>query len=330
MIKTRMATRQDAGKITEFIGNHWKRDHIFVKWPALLDWQHADDDSLNFVLAESGAEIMAILGFIPHRRYDAALTKNAIGLAIWKTVENAPPGLGVGLLKHLIRVERPSIVIAIGLSAQVVPLYAAMGFAVGQLKTFFLPNPSVSHSIGQNLPEPEWPSEARQVPHVVLSVPVLPHKSPAYLENRYAEHPVYEYDFVRCGTSERHLTLVLRRIVVGDSAIARIADYSGEPRLLPLATEGLLELIAKHRLEYVDFVQHGFPTATLHSCGFIDRTSLPNCVIPGYFEPFEPSNVTLDYAYKVFDGEPHAVILTRGDTDQDRPNRRPGSEESLK
>ena len=73
----RFCEKREADPLREFIGEHWKRNHVLALSRELLDWQHLDreTDTYNFVIAihRKLGEIHAAYGFIPTSHFDPAL-----------------------------------------------------------------------------------------------------------------------------------------------------------------------------------------------------------------------------------------------------------------
>jgi hypothetical protein len=72
--------------------------------------------------------------------------------------------------------------------------------------------------------------------------------------------------------------------------------------------------------EYIDLYSTGLDVQAMVEAGYFPRSKDSDVVVPNYFEPLEMSNVDLSYAWKATDARSH-VVLFRGDSDQDRPNK---------
>jgi len=329
------ATAADRGEVLAFLDRHWQRDHVFVRRPALLDWQHGEPGGgLNLVLARAGGDLAALLGYVPARHFDPALPEQDVLLAIWKVRDDvAAPGLGLALLQALRGRLRPRFLGAVGLSAEVVPIYRALGFTVGRMDHHVLfAAGRRSFAIASGVPAippaspPADPAEVADLaPGELDALPAalfatVPARSPAYLAARYADHPVYRYRFSALRRAGRTGALLVWRAVAARGGRAlRVVDLVGDDALLAASEPGLQRLLAREGAEYLDVVAHGLSPAALAAAGFVDRRAHPGLVVPGHFEPFAPRNVDLDLAYRC--AGPAPVRLLRGDGDQDRPNR---------
>jgi hypothetical protein len=341
-----IAAHADESDILRFLDAHWKKGHVFTTHPALFRWQHVsrvDDDAFNYLIARDARtrEITAVLGFIPMRQFDDRLTHGDLFLAIWRVRDDVrAPGLGVRLLHALIRQRAPGFVGVIGLSEMSIPLYESLGFETGQLAHHVLFNPGVGQfRIARNVSAAFV--AARRVPEGVLvtmraglrppafseaALDVLcarsrPGKSWRYVCNRYTHHPVYEYFFSFVAGEERACFFVWRRVTANGSAALRIVDLLGDESALRRCPGDLQTLMAEQDAEYLDVTHYGLDAAALAAAGFVDRRADASLIVPGYFEPFEASNVDLAFAFKRFDAtDSRPVRLLRGDSDQDRPN----------
>ncbi|MNE44168.1 hypothetical protein D3C80_1383820 [compost metagenome] len=149
----------------------------------------------------------------------------------------------------------------------------------------------------------------------------IPAKSPSYWLKRYFEHPVYTYDtFAVCSESDPDALafITLRRAVHEGASALRIVDYIGEWSLLENTRACFEQLLAQYDAEYIDFYLFGMLEGVLTSAGFMLNSPDSPHVVPNYFEPFEQRNVRIDFACKA--GKHDACFITKGDSDQDRPN----------
>jgi hypothetical protein len=210
----------DLPDLLRFLDEHWKRGHPFTICRPLLDWQHreADGDSYSFVLArrERDRELTGILGFLPTRRFDPALAAdNTVWLTTWKVRDDASDaGLGLRMLRFLTDAERHVAVGAITVNAGTQPIYARLGYRVGELLHYVMPNPDVAHfelaTIDRAMrAAPDTDCEVSAMVAVQMDAEDLsnnapsldrlnngasaPHKTARYFVGRYLRHPIYRY-----------------------------------------------------------------------------------------------------------------------------------------
>lgn len=336
---------QNFTPLVEFLREHWKHSHVFVRRPDVLQWQHLNVEagSFNFVTAMESEtnQIHAVMGYIPMSHFDIALSSREVFLAIWKVAESCQAvGLGLALLRYYLKSIEPEFIGAIGLSKQVIPIYKeVLRFSVGKMSHFVIFNPRIEElriaSISGSLPKTallDTPGVElrRLVESDISGLPVetidllfsdfQPRKSPTFLINRYLAHPWYNYEcFGIMRDDFLSGIVVLRRVSVRNRGVAyRVVDFCGPEEALANAASALSHFCAERGAEYIDVVCFGMTSELLERSGFLLRTSIPDLIVPNYFEPFEQKNVDLDFAFKAISSG--CVRLFRGDADQDRPN----------
>jgi hypothetical protein len=143
-------------------------------------------------------------------------------------------------------------------------------------------------------------------------------RSPLFLKRRYLEHPEYKYYFFGFFASELEAVVVLRRIETNGASCLRIIDFISEKNMSRAYRKGFLNLLEKFDAEYIDFYQSGIPAKALYEAGFTFKQPDSKNIIPDHFEPYEPKNISIRWAYKAHNFEER--VLVKGDCDQDRPN----------
>jgi hypothetical protein len=155
-----------------------------------------------------------------------------------------------------------------------------------------------------------------------LAARIIPVKDWQYVQERFLDHPWYRYEVHAVHHRGTMVAVVVWRTVEANGASAlRIVDVIGEVDWLADAGTALRDVVVERDAEYIDLVQWGVGPSVLAHGGFVSPdTPTGEFVLPNYFEPFEPRNVEIEFAYKVFDGDMRPVHLFRADSDQDRPN----------
>ena len=98
-------------------------------------------------------------------------------------------------------------------------------------------------------------------------------------------------------------------------------DFSGDLYTLYNIAPELQELLVKEKAEYLDLYHWGLDQNALERGGFLLRSKGGATIVPNYFEPFKPSNVDLNYAYRFRNKtDNRKVLLFKADSDQDRPS----------
>lgn len=342
-LEIRFATVADRPALIDFLRDHWRADHVFVKAPQLLDWQHlaADGQTINFMIAVQDGRLLAVNGIIPTSHFDPALAEHRqIFKGIWKVADDCElPGVGLALLLRLRSLVKPSLVGIVGLSKAAATIYRAMGYQSGRMGQFvlFADDGQVCRiaahvPVGHGVAAPgggvvlraldEAGLDALGTPGEAPFAAFTPVKSRRYLLNRYVRHPWYAY---RLHAIEQHGVLVgyvvLRVNQANDAKALRIVDLICPDAVLGFLGPELQRLRREAGAEYVDLVGFGYDATALARAGFLDRRACPGLVVPNYFEPFVQANVDLDFAcLQQADPDGRLLRLVRGDGDQDRPS----------
>ena len=69
-IQFRYANFDEYPRVSQFLDQHWAKNHVYVRERRLFDWTfrrdgHLESEAYSFVIAENANEIVAILGGIP-------------------------------------------------------------------------------------------------------------------------------------------------------------------------------------------------------------------------------------------------------------------------
>jgi len=351
-IKLRFAGVNDTRNIIEFIKNNWSRNHIFSKFPKILKWQHnsfSKPRRLNFVIAENFFEnknpiIIGILGYIQFSRFTLDKKSKEISLAIWKTKENSPTGLGLNLLKFLKSKLNPEMVLAIGTSLMVNPIYKVIGYNTGFLShyaLFPLKKKSKKDKI-KNIPinarllirkNNELILKKINKKNIlkIFSLKLInnlgkirqPKKNFNYILNRFFHHPVYKYE-VRAVIFKNKLKafFIWRKVKCPKYSILTIVDIIGNVEVIANCGFFLREEIINTNCEYMDLMQYGIEPKILKKSGFISKNYHKKIILPSHFEPFQNKNIKTDIVFWINSGNLNKNhIFFKADSDQDRPNK---------
>jgi hypothetical protein len=322
-----------------FIRDHWSPNHALSRSRGLLDWQHRDEKAgrYNVLLARTDAgEIVGMIGYIASSRYDASLAagRETIWLTTWRALEGHSAGLGLLLLREIERRLKPKWIGTVGLNEQIRGIYAAMGYRTGELTRSYRLNDRIRDRrlvLGAAAAPALDPGEggaalrrlsaadfAGAVRHPGLAASGQePAKTPELFRNRYLEHPFYDYQLYLAEDGGRQALIAMRACTYRGATALRWVDFLGDETLLASVGPAIDALLHEQDAEYVDYYHSGDP-AVLEQAGFARLDPGGALILPGYFEPFEQSNVRILYALK--GGGPH-LSLGKGDADQDRPNQ---------
>lgn len=337
----RFCQRDEGQKLISFIRDSVRRDHIFVKNPGLLDWQHLEASRYNFVVASDTrtGQFHGILGFSSPRFYSTGTV--SIGDDVWPMLWSVDQAisddrtLGARLLLGLKAMLRPASVIAVGITKELASLYERMGYRVGEMDHYFLldeshqtfaiaslssltvqnnvagSRASTGLSLAQTLRELP-PTELDRESWALPSNPLA--KDFGYVRGRFANHPVYKYRFWVVEDSEPRALIVARKITVGDSACIRIVDFFGLEAVSSEIYEQFQRLLDSEGAEYIDLVVTGVHKRQIEKMGFVESSD--DNFVPHLFEPFEARRSTV--LFSIFDDKDLPIF--KGDSDLDRPS----------
>lgn len=335
-----LCTLEDRRDLMNFIRDHWSANHVLARSAALMDWQHRDEAKgrYNFIAARDRDKgIVGILGFILASRYDPALGEAAdtLWLTTWKVRPDFAHGLGLLLLRKLDSIMAPKWIGTVGLNLATRGIYRALGYQVDTLTRHYMLNGAVGDFKLATVPQtsragPELNSGATlrelhaddfmaATEGLGLDESVqVPRKSRAYIRGRYLSHPFYGYRTVLVADGPHTAICVFRQCRFEDASALRLVDFLGSAKAMMRAGASLQDLLRRSGGEYLDFFCSGM-RSELQTAGFreLPPAAESPITLPGYFEPFERSNVDLVYSLR---GPGDTPIVCKGDADQDRPN----------
>lgn len=324
--------------LIDYLYNHWRNDHIFVKSKEILDWQYLnrEEGRYNFVVAynEVSCAFDAILGFIPTSHFDPLLDQyGEYWLAIWSVSDAVKKSLsGMNLLHFFRNKMKPSAIYAIGISDITKNIYKVLGYDVDRLDHYLIENESIKYkkiiktenkdsgclkyySSFSNVRLIDLEDYIQDINDLLIECDIFPKKTSRYYINRYYKHSWIDYNYLGifyndCLTG----VLVFRVLRVGDACCLRIIDWIGSLHQNNLYC-AMQKVMQEFGAEYIDFLCKVPDENSLIGMGFRKKT--PNEIVPEYFDPFVPENVDIYYCAK---GTVEYRIV-KGDSDQDRLNR---------
>jgi hypothetical protein len=333
MIDIRRCGNGDMTEVMTFIDRHWRKGHVLATNRRLMDWQHKEEDgSYNYLLAREGDELLAVLGYIPTRRFDPALKdSNMLWLALWKTRDDIKvAGLGLRLLQALGRVEPHCAMGVSGINPAHPPMYTSLGYQVKKLRQYYFTHPGVPLSLvsaktsGKNWPLPRKGNavlaEMKTGDLLTLrwKAQATPQKTPMYFGHRFLDHPFYRYRVFLISCAGNQGLIATRVAIHRNAAALRIVDFSGDINVLAQSGSAFHRLMQEESAEYADFWHCGLPDGVLEAAGFEYLDPDGPVTAPNYFEPFLAKNGRILCAVKSKTTAP--ILVFRADGDQDRPN----------
>jgi hypothetical protein len=336
----RFCTSQDVGALLEFIGTHWRKDHIFTRDRELFDYQHKiDDTNYSFVCAWQGDEIVACLGFTAMEQYMPAEKRHApkgrhpfygkgLWLCLWKSREDVAAGMGFYLFRFLEEQLEPEWSSAIGYSPFSEKVFKMLRWDRTLMQHFIRMNPDITSETltlakiaePNILAKPEATHELKQVNWSELqgveTGGSVPQKKTDYLSGRYARHPGFKYDLLALVHEGKPVAyLVVRLVEVPEGKCVRIIDFYGDISQSISISDPNIFFSLYPGIQYVDLMCNGLNPAILDGLGLREKTESE--MVPEYFAPFKPENIVVKAAVS----RPiESFHYCKGDADQDRPN----------
>lgn len=340
----RFCKAEEHDKLLGFIKTDWNVDHIFVKNPEILKWQHFQGDQYNFVVANHDLtdKFHAVLGIVSTSFFAEGKLKHGddLWLAIWKVNKDLAEdkSIGTALLEFVKSTLSPRTVSAIGINSRVAMLYKLMGFQVGHLSQSFILNANMK---GFNIACIENKHLNKSTKKLVIQTACkllhfeevsskdlldyssvvrqqLPRKTIEYVIGRYVKHPKYSYNYHAVVKSGVSIALfVLRKIFVESSSCLRIVDFFSVDAIQEPLVSQFQNLLARENSEYIDFVSAGISDHVIQKLGFI-KCSV-EAYVPHLFEPYSPNLTKIQFAYNTKNVD-DVFSVFKGDSDLDRPN----------
>lgn len=328
--------------LVEFLKNCWKKDHIFVQDPNILDFQHKALDHYSFVGAIEIAtgELHGVLGFISPSFYSQRKFSNQddIWLAVWKVDKSKAKNASIGLEMHdyISQKLKPKSISGIGINVKVLGIYKLLGYKVGTLNHVYMLNDNLNKfkiaQINNNfyskiatdtdinyssvLRKINWTDE--EIDQAIFNVS-SPDKDFEYVKNRFANHPYYSYELLALEElfdSKKNVKsyLVSRTVAVNDSQVCRIIDVFGIENISLSDRAAFRKFLTNTQFEYIDLVADTVSSECFINAGFKECTK--EAYVPHLFEPYEQSKYLVNYAVL---GNSQLSIF-KGDSDLDRPS----------
>jgi hypothetical protein len=348
----------DLSVIMNFIGQHWRKNHV-LSWNRELFLKDFQDqkllDRLNIGLVkDSECELLGIFGFI---FYNQSELPDLAG-SLWKVTDDAQkqyPMLGIQLRHFVIKNIPHRFFAAPGAGLQTQTVYKVIRMNWHRMQHFFRINPSLpdyhliqfsdanEQSISRSPVEVELIKVHKETAEEQLATfdfdafpEIVPHKDKAYILRRYFDYPFYEYDVylvrrkVTISFADLRKKIQPENIVVCRRAFAavdgegrfasayRIVDFLGMDILMPSILEVLAQKMVETGDEYLDFICHGFNEDLIKQGGLHPLAFDSEDCVIPNF--FEPLLRENVPVYCVSDKTALHFRQCKADGDQDRPN----------
>ncbi len=307
---------EELDDLIRFIDKYWQKGHILTISKELMDWQHFDKENnrYNFIVAryKKDNEIHGILGFILSSVYDKDIQNPIRWGVIWKIRDDvAIKGLGVALKGRLEELVPVHYIGGVGLSEYSRKIDTKLGERMGKLKQYYIANPKIKEY--KLIAEPYIPDnivinkeksfrrlDIKGFKDSVCELKnfIMPYKSALYYINRYFYHPIYKYQIVGIVGNTGHYegVLVYRTTSADGSNNIFIVDFFGKEGAFRGIYGEFLKLMEEEEAECISFPCDGLSEENLLEAGFLCRDT-ESMILPVYYEPFEQSNVELDFHF---------------------------------
>ena len=324
----------DTDEIMEFIDREWEKNHILSKNKDFFLYEYSNKDALNFVISKSEDKINGILGFLK-----SASDKNStVWTTMWKVSKsNGSPILGLRMLNYL-QSQGYKSVMSNGINAVTEEIYSYLGFHVGELGHYYIPNQTlktyriakfnkVKLDISSTYEAPEnlifKQVTIQELEHSFGFARFLnktPNKDFEYFKKRFFEHPIYNYEVYGVFKGTEILSLLAVRLArYGASSCLRIVDFYGQEETMGTHALNLCNKMFSEGHEYIDILTFGLPDHLLKKAGFkrLDHSQI-EIIVPNFFEPFVQKNMRVRFFSNIKNLAD--LRIYKADGDQDRPS----------
>ena len=115
----------------------------FNKNNNLLEWMYCNNKNCNFFLSKKKDDIIGLLGFIRNSHFDKSIKNtDIIWLALWAVNEKeAPPGLGLLMLKKLEKYFLNKSIGVLGINESHPIIYKALNYVTNKMNHYIVINP---------------------------------------------------------------------------------------------------------------------------------------------------------------------------------------------
>ena len=326
-----LAKTSDIGGIIEFIKKNWNKNHIFIKNPKLIEWQHSvkKEGYLNFVIAKNKKKtIVGLQGLISKNLSLSNFGNDNLWLALWKIDKNKAErkALGIELIDFVINKFKPKSICSVGINKKVEVLFKLMGFKTGVMKQYFIKS-NLNNKFLKNISQDHYIiKKENKIKIKKISIQKLfkfdffdRDKSIEYFKHRFQNHPSYKYFILEMtNTIKREkLWIITREIHFSNEKIWRVVDISNSQFKNFFNPIFFSEYLLKNKVSYIDFLINDECKEIPLNLGFTLRKK--NIFLPHHFEPYENKIVNVNYCYKIFDKRKLYSIF-KSDGDFDRPS----------
>lgn len=328
-MEIRQANLNDTHSIMKFIDQFWKKGHILATNKEFFLYEFQNNEKLNIILAIEDNTIVGFLGFF---YYNSNLNPHMAG-SIWKTHPNANDQLlGVKIRNYFTKNISHEFFATPGPGLHMKPVYKMLRMNWFTMDHYYMANDTMKQYSIINNPKfqiiPQYDNSIfdftlatsiEDLKTFVFDTNIVPTKDFNYIQKRYFNHPIYEYQlyYLQKETLVQNI-IVLRICKYKTHRVARIVDFFGDIVNMPIIGKNLYDLMIQNNYEYIDFISYGYDQEDMKKSGFsyLDF-STEYTIVPNYFEPFVQKNVPV---YSVCDKTDKIYRQHKADGDMDRPS----------
>ena len=218
------------------------------------------------------------------------------------------------------------MICSIGITPIAEKIYKAVGFKTGELFHYFRINNNLTKfKIAKIVKYDHFDSGGTKKSSLrktrllenLQNGKIYPKKTIEYIQNRYINHPFYNYITYEIITSNQIVAYLIIRIQnYNNSCCIRIIDIIGKYKKIESLFEEFDYLLKIFNAEYIECYNYGLKESYFKKWGLINKNST-NSIIPEYFNPFKMENIQVRFAIK---SKYENFSIFKGDSDQDRPS----------
>lgn len=328
----RFAKYEEIEEIMQFLDTYWKKGHILATNRQFFEYEMVVDGRVNFIIAKDRAtgNIHGLDGFM-------CASKNVEKLDIWGSMWKVIPGamgmLGMEIDRRLKEYTkcRNCLVIGGNPNTTIALIKKMLKYEnIGKMQHFYCLSNRKKYHIAKVEHYEKFVENKGDIVDVVRikdiheleelyvissNDNVVPYKDLWYINHRYFEHPIYEYQVYGLlnDDNKAEALFVCREQEYDGCKALRIIDYIGKQELFSGISNFLKTGLEKY--EYIDMYCYGFDVSLILQAGMIELREDDTNIIPNYFAPYVAENID------IWVGSPKEnTVFFKADGDQDRPN----------
>jgi hypothetical protein len=240
-VEFRYANVNEYQRVSDFLGEHWAKGHIYTRDRSLFDWSFRRPgnwelpNSYSFSMAVDGSELVGILGGVPFTLNQFGKASKAVWIVNYVIRPDYRKGAMALQLLSSFRKPEFAAVVAFGINPATVAIYRVLrGQVLPEIPRHFLvmPHQGERMACALKITYPEWSDDRAASLISKFELPELPvaplqigHALPStwdekdwpeiaaktigasrdadYLNWRYRNHPVFDYKFLTVAEGNR-------------------------------------------------------------------------------------------------------------------------------